>query len=707
MTGFGHSLFWQLAGLTLHLSGAVAAATVTIWLWSRRDRFGSAGTLVVLALLSTVIWSLVKAGGFSHAVSALAETGRNIFWLAALYRLFAADGRHTSIAAIRPVVFSLLFVEMLNLGLIALMARANVEPQLSAIAINSHVMFRLLVAVGALMLVHNLYAGASAQARTFLRWPASGIAILWIFDLNLYTLAYLGSGWPEEMEAMRGLAVVIVALLFGIAATEGRDALRFRPSRTVTFQTFSLLLIGIYLAVMLGIAQWLSYAGGDFARMIAIGFLTIASVATLLLLPSKRLRASMKVLLTKHLFQHRYDYREEWLRFTRTIGHGGEEAAPLAERAVKAVADISECPAGLLLAPGEDGDLTLAARWNWPEIEVPGNAMPMNSALFFERENYIADLDDVRRGRSGKAPRSLIPEWLTDHPRAWVLVPLIHYERLVGIIVLARPEFARKLDWEDFDLLRVVGQQLASYLAESVSEAALAEANRFEDFHRRIAFVMHDIKNLASQMSLLARNAELHAEKKAFRDDMLVTLRNSADKLNALLARLSRYGNGVVESLGEVSADTVARTAIARFGGSPQVVLTQCEKPAILANADALEQVLVHLIQNAIDASPDGAPVFLSVVGEGLYARFDVIDSGRGMSPEFTRSKLFKPFVSTKSGGFGIGAFEARELVRAMRGRLDVESREGLGSRFTIRIPVAAAAEIYESVSSNERKLAS
>ena len=707
MIGFGDSAFWQLAGLAIYALGAVACATVATALWSRRDRLGSAGTIVVIALLVTAIWALVVVGSRSPALVALSESVRNVVWLTVLYRLFAADGRHTSLAPIRPVVISLLFVEMLNLGIVALMARSNVSPQLATIALSFYAMFRLLVAVGALMLVHNLFAGASAQARAFLRWPATGIAILWILDLNLYTVAYLGGGWPAEINAMRGLATLAVALMFGIAVTERRDALRFRPSRAVTFQTFSLMIIGIYLVAMLAIAQWLSYVGGDFARLMELGFLTMASAAALLFLPSKRLRASMKVILTKHLFQHRYDYREEWLRFTRTIGHGGADAAPLAERAVQAVADISECPAGLLLAPGEDGDLTLAARWNWPEIEVPGNAMPVSSALFFERENFIADLDDVRRGKFGKADRSLFPDWLLGHPRAWIVVPLIHYERLVGLIVLARPGFARKLDWEDFDLLRVVGQQLASYLAENLSESALAEASRFEDFHRRIAFVMHDIKNLASQLSLLARNAEIHVDKKEFRDDMLVTLRNSADKLNALLARLSRYGNGAVESLGQVSAAAVAHAAIRRFGGNPQVILTQCEDVAIFANRESLEQVLVHLIQNGLDASPDATPVFLSLVGDGLYARFEVLDSGHGMSAEFTRSKLFKPFVSTKSGGFGIGAFEARELVRAMRGRLEVESREGLGSRFTVRIPVAAAAEIYQTVADNQRKLAS
>src|SRR5690606_23763549 len=158
---------------------------------------------------------------------------------------------------------------------------------------------------------------------------------------------------------------------------------------------------------------------------------------------------------------------------------------------------------------------------------------------------------------------------------------------------------------------------------------------------------------------------------------------NSADKLNALLARLSRYGSGVVDKLGEVEADEVAQAVTERFRGGHPVVLGDCVKAAVIANREALEQVLVHLVQNAIDASAANRPVCLSVAADGVQAGLDVVDSGPGMSAEFVRTWLFKLFVSSKPAGFGIGAFEARELVLAMRGRLEVESGEGLGSRFT------------------------
>lgn len=699
------SAIWATVGVGLDLTGAIALASVAIWLISRRDRFGGAGTAIVIALFLTALWSLACAASIATPTvtfaPALAESARNLAWLVVVYRLFASDGRDASVAPIRPVIFALGAVEVLHLLVNSGLSRLEMDGEVLAVAFDFNVMFRLLVTVGGLVLAHNLYAGAPRESRAALRWPASGLAILWAFDLNLYTIAYLAGNWPYDIAALRGVAAAAMAVCIAIGGALNRDDLRIRPSRAVTFQTFSLLVIGVYLVAMVAVAQWLSYAGGNFARLVELAFLTLGSAAALVVLPSRRVRGWFKVILAKHFFQHRYDYREEWLRFTRTIG--SDQSAPLGERVVQSIADVFESPAGLLLTPGDLGELTLAARWNWREIEVPAIAMAVQDIAWFERSGYIVDLDDVRAGREGDGE---VPPWLIEHPRAWAMIPLVHYERLVGMVVLARPQIVRKFDWEDFDLLRVIGQQVASYLSENSSQLALAESARFEDFHRRIAFVMHDIKNLASQFSLLARNAELHAEKPAFRADMLVTLRNSSDKLNALLARLSRYGSGGVDRVENVSACEVLTMVMERFKDYPHVILVESRDLTVTASRHSLEQVLVHLVQNAVDASAPGSPVFISLGLDGGNARFEVLDSGTGMSADFVRNRLFKPFVSTKSGGFGIGAFEARELVRAMRGRLDVESREGLGSRFTVRLPLSTATDTYLNSTYSDQRVA-
>jgi putative PEP-CTERM system histidine kinase len=286
------------------------------------------------------------------------------------------------------------------------------------------------------------------------------------------------------------------------------------------------------------------------------------------------------------------------------------------------------------------------------------------------------------------------------------MVPLLHYERLLGVVVLARPPHSRKLDWEDFDLLRVIGRQLASYLAEEASQDALGEAQRFDEFNRRIAFVMHDIKNLASQLSLLARNAEKHADKPEFRADMLVTLKNSTEKLNALLARLGRYGAQGGEEVHAVPVAPLLRELAQRYRTKHPVVVIEAADCSVSAQPEALEQALVHLVHNAVEASVEDQPVMLLGRRDGNEVAIEVVDTGAGMTPEFVRTTLFKPFHSSKPGGFGIGAFEARETIRAMGGRLEVESHEGLGTRFVVRLPLAEAAELIRNLQKRETKVA-
>lgn len=696
---------WPAITSATHVAGACASITVASSIWGQRERYCGAGWAIVTALGMTALWCLAVAAEGELSLIGQGILGlRNLSYLLAIYRMFASDGRHTSLVQVGPVVFALALVDILVPAVQLIEHRIHPGLQSEAGLYSLNIMLSMLGVVGSLVLVHNLYASASTAARQLLRWPTLALGAVWAFELNLYTVAYLAKAWPYELAALHGLLDVVFAGILALGGAKGREQLRLMPSRAVTFRSFSLLVIGCYFVAMIGIAQWLSYAGGDFARWWQFGFLIAATTAAALLLPSARARAWLKVVLTKHFFQHRYDYREEWLRFARTIGRQSAEGAPLHQRAIQALADITDSPAGLLLAPSEEGELVLAARWQWPTADVPPQAMGLEAVHFLASKNHIVDLDTVRAGKEGPMGEAyIIPDWLREESRAWAAVPLLHFDRLVGVVVLARPLQTRKLDWEDFDLLRVVGQQIGTYLAEHQGQEALADAARFDDFHRRIAFVMHDIKNLASQFSLLARNADRFAENPDFRADMLITLRNSADKLNHLVARLSRYCGGAVDRSEPVELGPIAKDLAQTFRARHNVQIIERDACTVAGQRHAIEQVLTHLVQNAVDASAPDQPVFVSLSGDGLFATIEVVDSGHGMSPEFIRTRLFKPFDSSKPGGFGIGAYEARELVRAMQGRLDVESREGIGSRFVIRLPLHGAAKILETLDKDSK----
>jgi putative PEP-CTERM system histidine kinase len=681
---------WHFVGFFLNLGGAVTCALVVLVLARRTGHPRRERSAAIAAIALSAAFCVTNAAwGPGSSWASLIESARNLAWLLVLYRLFGNDGRDHSLAPIRPLIFALGFVECLQPAVLVLDIRFGGSPAVHELAFSVSVLFRALVAVGALVLLHNLYAGASSVSRQVLRWPAAALAGMWAWQLNLYALAWIGGSFPGELLALRGLVAGMVALLFAIGANARAAELRIAPSRAVAFQSLSLLVIGGYLFAITLLAQSLSLLGDAVPRLTQVGFLFAAATFAILWLPSKGFRGWVRVKAFKHLFQHRYDYRAEWLRFTGTIGRAGADAPVLPVRAAQALADITDSQGAVLLLPADEGGMSLAGSWQWDDLEVPASPFDPELLAWLERTARVVELDGAR---TGEGQDIAVPDWLMRDRYAWAVVPLVHFERLAGVAILARPPIARRLDWEDFDLLKVVGRQLASYIAEQAGHEALVEASRFDEFNRRIAFVMHDIKNLASQLALLARNAERHSDNPDFRADMLVTLTTSAAKLNALLTRLGRYGATGGAGRAPFDLASVAQRTADRYAGVHRVEVTRADPCVVLGDAEALEQALVHLVQNAIEASEEGMPVYLDVSCDGLLGRLEVIDSGTGMSPQFVRDKLFKPFVSSKDGGFGIGAFEARELVRGMGGRLDVESREGLGTRFAAVLPLSAAA---------------
>ena len=193
-----------------------------------------------------------------------------------------------------------------------------------------------------------------------------------------------------------------------------------------------------------------------------------------------------------------------------------------------------------------------------------------------------------------------------------------------------------------------------------------------------------------SQLSLLARNAERHADNPDFRADMVATLQSSVGKMNDLLTRLAPRSSSRVQRVDAQPLRPILATAIAARRRDRDVQLLGDAGLSARVDPDALEQAVSHLLQNALDAS-SGTPVTVRVAGHSGSVAISIADKGIGMDGDFIRNRLFQPFASTKSGGFGVGAFEARALIMAMGGRLDVDSRPGRGTTFTITLPAGEA----------------
>jgi len=675
MTGFIG--LWSHA-LAAALYGALAIWQLRHWNGDPRNR------PLVTAFAVVSVWSIfVAIEGPHYVLAGFSESGRNLAFLAFMYGVMHGadeDYRQRAVKAVYAAVAGVVGLQIVITGVSAEFAHA---PQVLAALAATQQIIGLTIAAGSLVLVHNLYGQAAPDSRWGIQLPAIALAAMWAYDLHLYTTAYLTRGPADELLAMRGAILSMIVPLFALASRRNASW-KMQLSRAATFQSLSMLAILFYLIVMMSATRAMELAGSDWARFGQIVLIFAMTVAASVLLPSGRARAWVRVMVSKHFFEHRYDYRSEWLRFTHTIGRGGgEEGGRLEERVVKALADIGGAPGGLLLLADGQGRLAPAARWNWHDEAEPGRDDDGALAGFLAETAHVIDFSTP-----GGPPAGRVPAWIAASPNLWAGVPLIHGDRLVGLVLLEHPPVRRPLDWEDFDLFRTAGIQAASYLAEAQSQQALADARRFDEFNRRFAFIMHDIKNLVSQLTLVARNAERHADNPEFRADMIATLQGSVKKMHDLLARLSNGSRRDAEPARPVSLHA-AVTAIVESKRRTHPVRVEGEADLVaIADPGRLEQALGHLVQNAIDASPADAPVTIRCGRRGGEAAIEVADRGGGMSPEFVRTRLFQPFSSTKDNGFGVGAFEARSLVTAMGGRIEVDSREGEGSLFTVFLPL-------------------
>ena len=691
MVGIFASLgFWG------HCAVGFLYAVLAIWLFQQYGLGNRQRTLLIAALAMTAGWGMtifmVGPAGFP---AMLAETARNAVWLGFLFALHRSVETSEQPRTTTLMYGALLLVLLLQPLFDFAILYANAQGGSAAAVEQSAQLLRMIFAIGAVVLVHNLYTGAAPEARWGVSLPMAALAAMWMYDLNLYTIAYLSETRALELIAMRGPGMALLAPVFVIASRRNSNW-RLKLSRSVTFRSVSLIAIGGYLAGMVMLTTALQMVGGANVRLAQITLVFCMSLLTLMYLPSGKFRAWLKVVIAKNFFQHRYDYRSEWMRFADTIGFPTVDAAPFHERVIKSLADIFESPSGLLMIRDDEDRLVVQARWNWPTANVPTFAGNSHTVPFFESSGHILLMDAVRAGTDERCDPRAVPQWMYDEGRAWAVVPLVHFGRLTGIAVLARPLIARELDWEDLDMVRVVGRQLASYLAEASSQQALTENRQFEQFNRRFAFVMHDIKNLVSQLSILSRNAEKHASNPEFQADMVETLKSSVDKMNDLLKRLSQHSqtrNAQIEPL------DIERVILTVIHGKRLIYPIESDVAAdMYANADAarIETILNHLLQNAIEATSDGSPVRISASRQGNEIAIRVSDNGCGMSESFVANQLFKPFESTKEGGFGIGAYEARALAQSIGGNLRVDSRVGKGTRMTLLLPATTREDIDE-----------
>ena len=676
---------YGLAGLlyTVFLIGLVAGG----YLRAPRDL---PKALLLLALTTSAAWAwLLVAGTWQeqHLLLRLATLADILrygawFWfILALLHMRSGQERDGSLPLLRWVVVLVVLVAV-AIQFLTATGPAAVE------ALRKMRLFSALsLPVVAMVLLEQFFRNASEDSRWNIKPICLGLAGAFGFDVYLYSEAVLFNRMDGDAFAIRGMVHALIVPFLILSTARRSDWLsKIQISRTAAFHSATLMFAGLYLLFISGVGYYVRFFGGDWGRALQLGLVFLGIVVLAVLALSGSMRAQVRVFLGKHFFRYRYDYREEWLRFTQTLA-AKTSPQEMGDQVIRGLADMLDSPGGgLWMKHRGEAAYLQTARWNIAQsTTLEDAASPLSQ--FLRTSGWVVNLEEYRSfpRRYGQL---VLPVWLQELPQAWLVVPLTVADDMVGFVVLAKARARMDVNWEVNDLLKTAGRQAASFLALMQATEALLDVRKFDAFNRMSAFVVHDLKNIVTQLSLMMKNAQRLHNNPEFQQDMLSTVENSLDRMRQLMLQLREGATPTGTAVG-VDLEAIARRIAKVAAERGRMLELDLSEPVLTrGHEERIERIVGHMVQNAFDATDADGRVWLKLDRSRGQAMIEVGDTGHGMSQEFVRERLFKPFQTTKKAGMGIGAYESFQYVQELGGKITVDSELNRGTIVTVLLPL-------------------
>ncbi|MFN2360173.1 MAG: XrtA/PEP-CTERM system histidine kinase PrsK [Marinobacter sp.] len=678
--------------LISHSAAAIAYGLLALVIATRYLRRDTDRSLLLAAVV-TVIWSgsLITQslwGEPGFFVRYILELLRDAAWITVLFALLRDSFRTSNLVGrLRRILATTtitLIILLLGSGALEYTFGFNLLDG------KTKVLGQIALSLLGLSLVEQIWRNSLSFGRSSMKYVCIAVATLFAFDFFMYADALLFGQVADSFWNARGLVNAALVPLFAVNVINTRkQPVDFQLSRRAVFHAGTLTLAGGYLLFLALGGYYVKTLGGDWGEALQVLFLTIALVFLATLLTSRRVRARLMVFISQNFFDYKYDYRDEWLKMTREMADLSDNP-PLPERVIRILTGLVESNAGALWIREDRGDFMLKTAVNMVTPKYTTIDGDAELVRFFGEREWIIDLHEYK---TDPVSYNLleIPDSISKIPDGWLIIPLYLSNDLYGIAMIGNPYARVELNWENFDLIKVVARQTCNLLAQADAQNRLSRAMQFEAVSKASAFMVHDLKTLIAQLSLLVNNAPRHRGNPAFIDDMINTTDHAVRKMSNLVDHIRRPADdSLVTEVIELSdvvrhlADHYSRRQPApRVAGDPGRIYINADK-------EQLCSILGHLIQNAQDATPPDGEITLTLKTARDTVALFIQDTGSGMTEEFIETQLFKPFESTKGlTGMGIGAYQAREYVRNFGGNIDVTSEPGLGSCFSIRLPLA------------------
>ena len=543
----------------------------------------------------------------------------------------------------------------------------------------------LLITITQIVFIEQLYRNSDVKMKWAL-WPlVIGLGTSTVFDFVIYAQASLVNQLDFSYWYARGYLVTLCMPFLLISARRMKDwSVDVFISREIVFYSSMLVIAGGYLLLLSMAGYLINLVGGRWGSVISIAFLGLGSTVLIALLLTEKLRREVKVFITKHFYANKYDYRIEWLRSIEQLQvNAGEDAYKAATEII--CASMQANKAALVKKESTRQFRCLFEKdFNF---DTRTSIFLEKVEQFYKKNAWIIDVREYNYVENSYPELELDVEYCRE-ASIDLIVPILNGEELYGVFLLSLSEGRGILNWEDRDLLFALTKQLSNYLSLNDANTALSESKQFEAFHRMSAFLVHDLKNIQAQLDLINSNAKRHRNNPAFIDDVFETIESASTRLDKVLTQL-RNKQVAETPAGEISVNDVIENVVKqRNVNKPSVEQEIDGELTLVTEKQEFMSVLNHLIQNAQEATPSDGWVKVRASQDGPLLRIAILDNGSGMSEEFIKKRLFKPFDTTKgNAGMGIGVYEAKQFIEAQGGELQVTSFVNEGSIFQITLP--------------------
>lgn len=550
----------------------------------------------------------------------------------------------------------------------------------------------LITSIVGLLNLERTFRAAVGTTRWRVKYIVLGFAV--ILGARLYTSsqALLFRILEAPLESLNAAALLIGGLLLlrGLLRT-GHFDLQVYPSQAVLHHSLTFLVAGAYLVIVGGLARLATVLGRGLDVTVGAFLVLAALVLLALFLQSDRARLQLRQFVSHHFQRPLYDYRNVWRKFTEgTAAHVDQE--DLARSLVRLISEVFQALSVTLWLCDEKGEhlRNVASTQALPTSgahDAPSEESVRQMLQHLRTQRDPIDFEEVR-GDWADTLRSLHPR-VFPHGGHRVLVPLFGRTSLLGLITIGDRVGGATFLIQDLEMLKCVGDHAAANLLNRQLSQQLVQNREMAAFQTMATFFIHDLKNAASTLTLMLQNFPKHWEDPSFRADALRGIDRTVTHINQLIVKLSQLRHEQKLNLEPTDLNALVREVVERLDRKEgvRIELKLGELQPQPLDRDQIGKVVTNLVINAIEAVGVKGEIAVATSVQAGHSTLTVTDNGCGMSEAFLRDSLFRPFQSTKKGGIGVGMFQSKTIVSAHGGRLEVASRPGHGTTFTLTLP--------------------